>query len=395
VKLQRILAVLVVLVLGVSLVGIVGLGAGKIAVVFDVGRRGDLSFNDMAYNGASRAASDFGMKLDYLESSSASDYLPNVRTFARDGSYDIIIAVGYLLGDAVTAAAGEFPNQKFAIIDSVVTAPNVLSITFRENEASALAGALAAMLAVQYNYKYVGAVFGIEIPVLYHFEAGYRFGIDWGLSYFQTHEKLAAKPNVGLLYVYTGSFDDVAKGKAAMETQLAQGAVCSYNVAGKLGIGMQQAITEKHDSLGTRVGPPFFLGVDQDQDYQNHGLYGIASGMKRVDNGTYDAIKSVVDGTFKGEVLSLGLANGGGSLSDTAALLDFIQIGIAGKAADPNEYYTIIANWSANRASVPYWIWQAVDGLNAAILAGTITVPNANTKDEMGAVRAQYPLTGK
>ncbi len=104
----------------------------------------------------------------------------------------MIIAVGYLLGDAVTAAAEEFPNQKFAIIDSVVTAQGHERL-FRENEASALTGALAAMLAVQYDYKYVGGVFGIEIPVLYHFEAGYRFGIDWGLNKYKSHAGLAAQ----------------------------------------------------------------------------------------------------------------------------------------------------------------------------------------------------------
>jgi len=377
------------LILGVSLLG---MAAGKIGVVFDVGRRGDLSFNDMAYDGALRAATEFGMELNYLESATDSDYLPNVRSFARAGDYDIIIAVGFLLGDAIAQAAQEFPDQKFAIIDSVVSQSNVMSVVFRENEMSALIGALAAMLAVQHDYKYVGGVFGIEIPVLYHFEAGYRFGIEWGLQKYVAHAGLAAKPNVGLLYVYTGSFDDPGKGKAAMETQLAQGAVGSYNIAGKLGIGMIQANTEKHDALGTRVGPPFFFGVDANQDYLNNGLYGIASGMKRVDNGTYLAIKAVVDGTFQGGITSLGLAEGGVGISNSQALLDFINFGIQSGKIDASSIYTIMSNWAANRANVPYWIWEAVDELNAAILAGTITVPTADTKDQMDAVRKQYPL---
>jgi basic membrane protein A len=151
---------------------------GKIAMVLDVGGRGDLSFNDMGYKGTDKAAADFGLQMVEIQSASASDYLPNMRNAARSKSFDLIIAVGFLLVDAVTAAAKEYPDQKFMIIDSVVEGPNVMSIVFKENEGSALVGALAAMAAAHYGYPYVGAVLGIEIPVLYHFEAGYRFGIS-------------------------------------------------------------------------------------------------------------------------------------------------------------------------------------------------------------------------
>ncbi len=132
--------------------------------------------------------------------------------------------------------------------------------------------------------------------------------------------------------------------------------------------------------------------MDANQDYLNNGLYGIASGMKRVDNGTYAAIKAVVDGTFAGEITSLGLAEGGVGISNAQALLDFINFGVQSKKIDASSTYTIMSNWAANRANVPYWIWEAVDELNAAILAKTIIVPTADTKAEMEAVRVQYPL---
>jgi basic membrane protein A len=170
---------------------------GKVALVTDVGGRGDLSFNDMGYRGAEKAAADFGLKMVEIQSASAADYLPNVRNAARSGSFDLIIAVGFLLTDAVKTAAGEYPNQKFMIIDSVVDAPNVMSIVFKENEGSALVGALAAMAAAHYGYPNVGAVLGIEIPVLYHFEAGYRFGIDWGNRAYA--QKTGKDPRTGLL----------------------------------------------------------------------------------------------------------------------------------------------------------------------------------------------------
>ncbi|MFH1609071.1 MAG: BMP family ABC transporter substrate-binding protein, partial [Candidatus Bipolaricaulota bacterium] len=271
---------------------------GKVAVVLDVGGRGDLSFNDMGFKGTDQAAKDFGLTMVEVQNATAADYLPNLRKLARAGEYDLIICVGFLLTDALVQVAGEFPNQKFAIIDGFIPdKPNVMSIVFRENEMSALVGALGGMLAAHFGYPYVGTVLGIEIPVLYHFEAGYRFGIDWGLEKYQVQMGLGAKPNVGLLYVYTGTFSDIAKGKTATEAQLAQGAVAVYNVAGPLGIGDLEAITEWHKARGTKQGPPYYFGVDANQDYLGTGLHGLASGMKRVDEGCYSAVEAVVKGT--------------------------------------------------------------------------------------------------
>ena len=389
---KKALILLTLVVLGLSLVTLTGLGKGKIGIVLDVGGRGDLSFNDMGFKGTDQAAKDFGLQMVEVQSATAADYLPNIRNLARSGDFDLIICVGFLLGDALNQAAQEFPNQKFAIIDSVVDQPNVMSIVFRENEMSALVGALGGMIAAYYGYDYVGTVLGIEIPVLYHFEAGYRFGIDWGLNKYKEHEGLAAKPNVGLLYTYTGTFDDVAKGKAATEAQLAQGAVAVYNVAGPLGIGDLEAITEKHKAMGTESGPPFYFGVDSDQDWMGNAKYTLASGMKRVDIACYDAVQSVVDGTFKGGVHSLGLKEGGVGISGIKELLDFMDFGIKAGAIKASDTYQIIANWASNRAAIPYWIWEAIDELKAGILDGSIQVPTADTRDQMLAVRAQYPL---
>ncbi len=366
---------------------------GKVAVVLDVGGRGDLSFNDMGFKGTDQAAKDFKLQMVEVQNATPEDYLPNLRRLARTGEYDLIICVGFLLGDALTQVAGEFPRQKFAIIDSVVDAPNVMSIVFRENEMSALVGALGGMLAAHYNYPYVGVVLGIEIPVLYHFEAGYRFGIDWGLEKYKQKLGLATKPNVGLLYVYTGTFSDIAKGKTATEAQLAQGAVAVYNVAGPLGIGDLEAITEWHKARGTKSGPPYYFGVDANQDWMGKGMHGLASGMKRVDIGCYRAVEAVVKGTFAGGVVSLGLAEKGVGISKYEDLLEFIEFGIAAGALKPEERDETIANWAINRGTVPAWIWAAVDELEQGILAGTIKVPTADSREEMLAIRARYPLT--
>jgi basic membrane protein A len=364
---------------------------GKVALVSDVGGRGDLSFNDMSFKGTEKAAADFGLEMVGIQSGTAADYLPNVRNAARSGSFDLIIAVGFLLTDAIATAAKEFPEQKFMIIDSVVESPNVMSIVFKENEGSALVGALAAMVAAHYKYPNVGAVLGIEIPVLFHFEAGYRFGIDWGNK--QVAKKTGKDPQVGLLYTYTGTFSDIAKGKEATGAMLAQGAGLVYNVAGPLGIGDLQAITEAIKAKGKEAGPPFMIGVDANQDWMGDGHRVLASMLKRVDNACYNAVEAVVKGSFKPGLTVMGLGDKGVAMSRQPELLTFMEFGIgAGKitAADKTK---IVENWKKMRGQLPAWIWEAIADLEKQIISGQISVPNANSLDEMKAVRSTYPLT--
>ena len=364
---------------------------GKVAIVSDVGGRGDLSFNDMGFKGTDKAAADFGLEMVGIQSATAADYLPNVRNAARARSFDLIIAVGFLLTDAIATAAKEFPDQKFMIIDSVVEAPNVMSIVFKENEGSALVGALAAMVAAHYGYPNVGAVLGIEIPVFFHFEAGYRFGIDWGNK--MVARKTGKDPQVGLLYTYTGTFSDIAKGKAATGAMLAQRAGLIYNVAGPLGIGDLQAITEAIKTKGKQAGPPFMIGVDANQDWMGDGHRVLASMLKRVDNACYNAVEAVVKGSFKGGLVVMGLDVQGVAMSRQPELLTFMEFGIGAGKISAADKAKIVANWEKMRAQIPSWIWDAVTDLEKQIISGKISVPNANTLDEMKAVRSTYSLT--
>jgi len=364
---------------------------GSVALITDVGGRGDLSFNDMGYVGAEKAVADFGLKLVEIQSATAADYLPNVRNAARSGRFDLIIAVGFLLTDAVKTAAPEHPKQKFMIIDSVVDAPNVMSIVFKENEGSALVGALGAMVAAHYGYPHVGAVLGIEIPVLYHFEAGYRFGIDWGNKAYA--KQMGKNPDIKLLYTYTGTFSDIAKGKEATYAMLAQGAGLVYNIAGPLGIGDLQAITEAIKAKGKEAGPPFMIGVDANQDWMGDGHRVLVSMLKRVDNASYTAVEAVVKDTFKGGLVVMGLDVQGVGMSREPELNAFMEFGINVGKIGKWDKDKIVANWKRMRGAIPSWIWAAVDDLEKQIISGKISVPNANTLDEMKAVRAKYPLT--
>ncbi len=366
--------------------------SAKIAVFLGSGR-GDLSFNDMGYKGAAAAAADFGIQLVTVQGTGASDFLPTLRDLARTCEYDAIITFGQLLQDAVIETANAFPNQRFVTIGGVVSdMENVLSIVFREREMSALIGALAGMAAAHHGCPYVGIVLGIEIPTLYHFEAGFRFGIDWGLERYRRNT--GDDVRLGLLYTYTGTFRDIAVGKAATEAMLAQGAVGVYNVAGALGLGEHEAIADFHEMAATAAGPPYYFGVDANQDYFGEGRHALASGMKRVDEATYAAIRSVVEGTFAGGLTSLGLADGGVGISGLDDLVEFIEFGIEAGAIASDGFYRIVGNWAKNRATVPAWIWDAIDELRVGILEGSILVPTANSSEEIRAVRAAYPLFG-
>ena len=201
----------------------------KIALVLDVGGRGDLSFNDMGFKGTDEAQANLGVEVVEIQSNSAADYLPNMQNAARSGKFDLIVAVGFLLADAMAEVADQFPDQKFAIIDVTwLGKPNLMEIGYEENKGSAIVGALSSMVAAHYGYDKIGVVLGIEIPVLYKFEAGYRYGMHWGNAKYA--EKTGKEANVGLLWTYTGTFSDIAKGKAATEAMLAQGAGIIYNV---------------------------------------------------------------------------------------------------------------------------------------------------------------------
>ena len=380
---------MVVAVVGGPLVG-TAQAAGKVALVIDVGGRGDLSFNDMGFKGADEAVAKFGMELVEIQSNSAADYLPNLQNAARSNAFDLIIGVGFLLADAMAEVTDQFPNQKFAIIDVTwLGKPNLQEVGFEEHKGSALVGALGAMVAAHYGYDKIGVVLGIEIPVLYKFEAGYRFGLHWGNA--KTAEVTGKSADVGLLWTYTGTFSDIAKGKMATQAMLAQGAGLIYNVAGPLGIGDLEAITEHLEAKGKTAGPPFMIGVDANQDYLGDGHRVLASMMKRVDYGVYSVIESVANGTFKSGVRILGPGNGGIAISRQQDLGDFIDFGIKGGAISENDRSQITANWRAMRAAVPAWIWEAVEELEGKISSGEAKVPCDWCADSIKAIRAQYP----
>jgi len=384
----------------------------KIAVVSDIGGRGDLSFNDMAFKGGEEAEKAFGVTMVELISKSEADYVPNLETAAKDPDVILVVGVGFLLTDAIIDVATRYPDKNFAIIDGFVPdMPNVMSILYEEHKGSAIVGAIVALTAANFGYSHVGVVLGIEIPVLWKFEIGYKWGVDWAMKWYQTKFGKTA-PTIGdtptkerVLWTYTGTFSDITKGYEAAKAMYAQDAVAAYNVAGPLGLGLNQAVQEIASAKGLQQGPPYWIGVDANQDWINPGFV-LVSMMKRVDRGVYFATQLVVEGKFR-EVVSQnkgivtlgigttisGIPITGISVSTLDDLNEFVQMGInaeklTGKKVLPMTPEEITAAVKSMRDALPSWIWDAEKDLETAIQNDPTLVPLAMTQEVVDEWRA-------
>jgi basic membrane protein A len=373
----------------------------KIAIISDIGGRGDLAFNDMGYKGGEQAEKDFGVQMVALVSKTEADYVPNLETAAKDPDVILVVGVGFLLSDAVNSTARRYPDKNFAIIDGYVPGlPNVMSILFEEHKGSAIVGAVGALVAAYFGYPHIGVVLGIEIPTLWKFEIGYKWGVDWAMKWYQNKFGQPA-PAIGatptkdrVLWTYTGTFSDITKGYEAAKAMYAQDAGAVYNVAGPLGLGLNQAVQEIATAKGLTQGPPFWIGVDADQDWINPGFV-LVSMMKRVDTGVYFATQLVIQNKFRqvvsenGGVVTLGIGTTisgipitGISVSTLADLDEFIAMGtnaekLTGKKVLPMSPDDIKAKVSAMRNSIPSWVWDAEKELETAIQNDPTLVPLA------------------
>jgi basic membrane protein A len=280
--------------------------------------------------------------------------------------------------------------------------PNLMDIVYEEHKGSALVGALGALLAAYYDKPHIGGVFGIEIPVLWKFEIGYKWGARWATEWLKENKPEEAFDYTKdfVLWTYTGTFSDITKGYEAAKPMYAKDAVAVYNIAGPLGLGINQAVAELAEEKGLKNGPPFWIGVDANQDWVNPGFV-IASMMKRVDYGVYFATKLVLDGTFRDIVketngsllLGIGTKTAGRlmegiSVSTLADLDEFIAMGVraeelTGKKALPMAPEEIRAKVKAMRAAQPAWIWEAVAELEEKIRTGEVEVPLVFTEEDI------------
>ena len=343
----------------------------KVLVLFDVGGKGDLSFNDMAVLGAERAKEELGVEVHYQTPASV-DAMPSLLE-SVSGKYDLIIGVGFLWLDPMVQVAPKHPEQKYAIIDAAPQEPisNVAAYVFREQEVAALVGVLAADMARNINSEYVGAVAGMDIPPLWRFHIGYLFGVQY------YNQKMGT--NIGMLWTYTGTFTDPNKGKETASQMIAQGARVLYGLAGLTHLGMFAAVKEANE----RGILALAIGQDASQEWYDPEHI-IVSGLKRVDVAVYDAIKSVVDGTFRGGVHSLGLKEGALGISDEKIIRYFAEIayeqGKLPEGLTPDDVVRIVM--SQREKYISQQAWDLVEELKQKIINGEIVFVTPTSHDE-------------
>ncbi len=285
----------------------------KVGMAYDVGGRGDQSFNDSAAAGLDKAAKEFGV--DIKESAATNGEAASAREERLnqliDAGYTNIVAVGFAYAESVKKVAAANPDVKFAIVDdSSITADNVMNLTFAANQGSFLVGAAAALTS---KTKHVGFVGGVETDLIKSFEAGFDAGVKAVDPSIKIDSKYLTQPPD-----FSG-FGDVAKGKAAAEGMYQSGADVVYHAAGGSGGGVFTA---------AKAAGKWAIGVDSDQaltapeDVRDVIL---TSMIKRVDVGVYTFIKSVHDGSFKGGTTLFDLKADGVGYSTTGGHVDAIK----------------------------------------------------------------------
>ncbi len=278
----------------------------RVGLVFDVGGRGDKSFNDSAWRGLERARDELGAEIATISPGGSNDRESALRQLAAGGD-DLVIGVGFMFSPDLERLAGEFPHTRFAGIDYAPAEghpipPNLLGLSFREHEGSFVVGAIAGLVS---KSKIVGFVGGMKNPLIRKFEVGYEAGVAY------------VCPDCQVLAIYAGSepkaFADPTHGHELASAQLDHGADVIFHAAGKTGDGVFAAVEQR----GARA-----IGVDSDQ-YDSAPCCVVASMVKRVDVAVVDAVRAVIEGTFTGGRMSeLGLAEDGvGFVADSTELL--------------------------------------------------------------------------
>ncbi|MEF8774073.1 MAG: BMP family protein [Halobacteriales archaeon] len=277
----------------------------NVGMVYATGGLGDGSFNDQAQQGIEKGADELPVEYDESQPEEVADFSNLQQQYAEstDPDYDLVATIGFLQADALSDNAGEYTDQDFMIVDSVVEKDNVGSYVFREHEGSFLVGMLASMLTSR-NFSAgagstasdstnVGFVGGVESDLIGKFEAGYIAGVK------HANEDVDVQSN------YVGDFNDPTGGKEAALSMYNSGADVVYHASGNTGSGVFQAAQEEGK---------FAIGVDRRQSVTRSDFADVilASMVKRVDTAVYTAVEEVVNDEFEGgSTTALGLDDDG------------------------------------------------------------------------------------
>lgn len=264
----------------------------KVGLVFDVGGRGDKSFNDAAYEGLVRAERELGAEVSYLEPSGAEDRESALRLFASRGS-DLVIGVGFIFSSDVDTVAHDYPGVRFACVDYAPRGEipnNVAALSFKEEEGSFLVGAAAGLLTKTTHVGFAGGMVG---PLIRRFEVGFAAGAKATCPACTVH--------AGYVGPTPEAYHDPGKAKVLASTQIAAGVDVLYHASGASGHGVFEA---------AREAKVLAIGVDSDQHDDMPGVV-VTSMLKRGDVAVFDVIRATKEGKFRAGLHVSGLAEGG------------------------------------------------------------------------------------
>ena len=291
----------------------------KVGLAYDVGGRGDRSFNDAAAAGLDKAVKELGITKEELSpNASGSDRGDNLRSLAEDG-FNPVIAVGFAYAESLEPVAKDFPNTTFFIVDdSSVKAPNVKALLFAEEQGSFLVGAAAALKSTSGSIGYIG---GVETPLLKKFEAGFTAGAKQVKPGIKVQAKYLSQPPD-----FSG-FGSPDKGKETANGMYDSGADVVYAAAGGSGTGVFQAALAKKKLA---------IGVDSDQ-YESVGDKTLqpvilTSMLKRVDVAVFETLEKFTKKTeipaqtvFDLSIDGVGYSESGGFVKDIKPQLEDLK----------------------------------------------------------------------
>ena len=314
-----------------------------VAMITDVGGVNDQSFNQLAWEGLQQFEQETGLPVSYFESAEGADgadYAGSLEVAVEMGN-TLVWGIGYATADAVAAAAEEYGNVSFAVIDSAFDEPasNLTGVTFRAQEACFAVGYIAARCTATGRLGFVG---GVSSDALDAFEYGFRAGVAWAGAQDGAEAQVAA--------AYAGSFDDESAGKTAATALYEGGCDIVFHAAGNAGNGVIEAAVE----AGALV-----IGVDDDQ-YSLAPENMLSSALKRVDEAVCEVSTQAANGeAIGGANIELGATEGAVGISEhhdlmdeevyeaALALIELIKDGDLVPPVDGVEYQQFVAELSA------------------------------------------------
>ena len=290
----------------------------KVGLVFDIGGRGDKSFNDAAYAGLEKAKEKLGIEFEVIDPGEGADRESALRKLAVKKDISVIFGVGFIFTEDITTIAKDFPDKKFVCIDYSISdlnliPSNLLAVEFHEDEGSFLVGVIAGLKTESNKVGFIG---GMESDLIRKFERGYTLGVKY--------VNPDAEVMTGYVSVTAEGFKNPMKAQEIASSQYNKGADIIYHASGLSGIGLFEAAKDFKKLA---------IGVDLDQ-YEEAPGFILTSMVKKVDEAVFITIKNFIEGNFSGGVVTYGLRDEGIDYVYNESNKEFFTDGMIDKVTD-------------------------------------------------------------